>query len=248
MRITITGCTHIGKTLAGYDWRTDIQKTWDDVIEEANRSDLFFHLGDLFDTGRPSPRDYRLALELLWEIDCPMVIMQGNHDENPGTEPGALEPLKKVSFRHEVLIADIHSVKQFDERQFAFFPYMNDAKVKVATSGKMTSSQESLDWFMESLKRKEFESNLNGKRVRSISLLCTHIDIRGLAYLIEEDSSKRVGAAVDVEVLKRLPFDVVCGHIHKWAKVEPNVYLPGSLLPFDFSEEGVKKFCLVVNL
>ena len=94
MKIIVTGCWHVGKKLAGYDWKKDFDIAVAEVIERAHRADLLVYLGDLFDVGHPSPKDYALALEVLDAIDCPMFIMKGNHDENPGLEPDALEPLK----------------------------------------------------------------------------------------------------------------------------------------------------------
>lgn len=242
MRILIIGCTHFGKTLAGYDWKREFDRALGDVISRSLQADLLVHLGDLFDCGHPTPRDYAHALDALDSIGCPMFIMKGNHDENPGLEPDALEPLTRFRFRQEVKFIREPGVNGIGGKVFAFLPFWNDAKAR-AFRGK--SAQEEADDLIQNVTRMETYNSANERL--PVSMLFTHVDVEGLGHPVEE-TSQRTNVAVKLEDLKKLPFNVAVGHYHSSMHFEPNVYVPGSLLPFDFSEVGNEKFCLTVDL
>lgn len=248
MRIILSGCWHIGRKLAGYDWSAERTRAVEAIIERTHTADLFIHLGDLFDTGRPSPADYNLAFQVLDELDCPMFLLKGNHDENPGLEVDALEPLKKIRFRQQSKIVQFPCVMAVDGRVFSLAPYQNDTKARqpsLSTPG-FDSAQAAVDDLLRRMKEKDMYSRFDGEG-RAAALFCTHLEVAGLDYGVEE-SSRRIGAAYHLEDLVKLPFDVIVGHLHKAKMIRPNVYLPGSLLPFDFSEVGVQKYCITVEL
>lgn len=245
MKVIIFSCSHIGKTLAGYDWKREFDNAVNEVAEKATKADLVVHLGDLFDCGHPRPKDYTLALEVIEAIAKPMFILKGNHDENPGLEPDALDPLMHFRFHEEVKIVREPRLIGVDGKVFAFVPFINDAKARVGKGGK--SAQDAADELIDALKAGEpFGVDEHG-RERPVSALFTHVDLIGAGHPVEE-SSQRVNVALDMEQLQKLPFDVVAGHYHRSSFFEPNVYLPGSLLPFDFSEVGNQKFILTMDL
>jgi DNA repair exonuclease SbcCD nuclease subunit len=236
MKVIITSCSHIGKHLAGYDWREDQIKAFDEIVERSHRADLFVHLGDLFDNGHPAPKDYALALDLLDAIDCPMFLMKGNHDENPGMEPDALEPISRFRFRKDLSIIRRPTMVGIGGKFFAFIPFQNDAKERAASGGAV-SAQAAADFVLDGCRRGE----------PKISMLFTHVDIGGLLPQVG-DSSQRVNVQVPLGDLQALPFDVAVGHYHKSAHLAPNIYVVGSLLPFDFGEVGEQKFMLTAEL
>lgn len=242
MKVVVTGCWHHGKKLAGYDFRRERMAAMDDVVARASDADLVVHLGDLFDGGRPSPREYAEAIDMLEAVNRPTFIMKGNHDENPGAEPDALEPLLRYRFREEVKIVREPGVNGVNGAAFAFLPYWNDAKAR-AFRGK--SAQEEADDLLRNVTRLE-AYNSAGERV-PISALFTHVDVGGIGYPVSE-TSQRVGVALPLEELVKLPFPVACGHLHRPSHAEPNVYFPGSLLPFDFSEDKPQRYVLELEL
>jgi DNA repair exonuclease SbcCD nuclease subunit len=236
MKIIVWGCSHIGKTLAGYDWKREFETAVNEVLTQAAKADLVVHLGDLFDCGHPRPKDYTLALEVIEAIAKPMFILKGNHDENPGLEPDALDPLMHFRFHEEVKIVTRPTMIGAMGKFFSFVPHQNDAKERARSGGRQSAQQAADD---------VVAGCLSG-RVK-ISALFTHVDLIGAGHPVEENS-QRVNVALDLEELQKLPFDVVAGHYHKSAQFEPNIYLPGSLLPFDFSEVGNQKFILTMDL
>jgi len=245
MKVIVWGCSHIGKTLAGYDWRKEFDVAVNEVVTRAASADLVVHLGDLFDCGRPRPRDYTLALEVIEAIAKPMFILKGNHDENPGLEPDALDPLMHFRFHEEVKIVREPGLVGAGGKGFAFIPHVNDSKSRAGKGGK--SAQTVADELVAALKEKApFGLDEHGRQ-RPVSALFTHVDLAGAGHPVEE-SSHRVNVALDLEELQKMPFDVVAGHYHKSAHHAPNVYVPGSLLPFDFGEVGNQKFILTMDL
>jgi DNA repair exonuclease SbcCD nuclease subunit len=236
MKVIVWGCSHIGKTLAGYDWRKEFDVAVNEVVTRAASADLVVHLGDLFDCGRPRPRDYTLALEVIEAIAKPMFILKGNHDENPGLEPDALDPLMHFRFHEEVKIVTRPTMIGAMGRFFVFIPHQNDAKERGRSGGRQ-SAQQAADDVVAGC----FEGRVK------ISALFTHVDLAGAGHPVEE-SSHRVNVALDLEELQKMPFDVVAGHYHKSAHHTPNVYVHGSLLPFDFGEVGNQKFILTMDL
>ena len=245
MKVIVWGCSHIGKTLAGYDWRKEFDVAVNEVVTRSASADLVVHLGDLFDCGRPRPRDYTLALEVIEAIAKPMFILKGNHDENPGLEPDALDPLMHFRFHEEVKIVREPGLVGAGGKVFAFIPHVNDSKSRAGKGGK--SAQTVADELVAALKEKApFGLDEHGRQ-RPVSALFTHVDLAGAGHPVEE-SSHRVNVALDLEELQKMPFDVVAGHYHKSAHHAPNVYVPGSLLPFDFGEVGNQKFILTMDL
>lgn len=249
MRVLATGCWHIGKTLAGYDFKRERAAALDDVCARAADAELVVHLGDLFDCGRPSPREYAEAIDMLEAINRPMFVLLGNHDANPGLEPDALEPLTRYRFRSEVKFVREPGTHGVGGKAFAFLPHWTDARAREFWKGdphdKGHTAQQDADAFLEELvkERVVFEDGNEAK----VSALFTHVDMAGFAYPVGEDS-QRVNVALDTDVLEKLPFPVVCGHLHKPGKREPNLWFPGSLLPFDFSTDRPQNFVLEMDL
>lgn len=243
MKIVVTTCTHIGKRLAGYDWKNHLIAAFDDVIKLTRKADLFVHLGDVFDGGKPSPRDYALALEALDAIDCPMCILKGNHDENPGLEPDALEPLSFFRFQRDTKIVRGPCVLGVNGKLFGFIPFQNDSKAREISGN---GAQGLIDGLLADMHESKYELDLDGEQ-KIISALFMHIDIRGYSYDVK-DESERVNAAVDLLALKKMPFEVICGHYHNSASVVPNIYFPGSILPFDFGAVGLKRYAIILDV
>jgi len=227
MRVIISGDWHLGVLVAGRNMNEQIKKTAAVIIDSTAGADLFVHLGDVFDSSRPSPESYAIAIELLNQLDCPALILKGNHDESRGLEPDALEPLRKSLFRQEVRIVDHPEVILYGEKQLMVLPYLNDSKAKkYFVDG---SAQQAVDYVVSESKAKDVK----------VDAVFGHLDV--------------VGARLPSGMVMRggrlqLPWkeldsrwQIFNGHIHVQQKIQ-NVECVGSVIPTDFGDESESKF------
>lgn len=228
MKLIVGGDFHLDLVVGGYDFHDDIVEAARIVMDATHGKDLLVLPGDLFNTPRPSPRAYAAAIELLDESGCPIIILTGNHDVVSANKPGALEPLKKIRFYQDVKIVEYPKIIGFGGKKFFFVPYFTDKKAKEL-------GYPNASYFV----RGAFEDVLENSGGEISAAFC-HLDIEGAD--IGEGAFLRGGLLpMPMNIAKKFPFPVINEHIHERQKIEPNIWLPGSIIPTNFSNPNSKK-------
>ena len=228
MKLIVAGDWHLDLIVGGYDFHDDIVEAARTVIDATHGKDALILVGDLFNTPRPSPRAYATLIELLDESACPIVIIPGNHEVVSSNKPSALEPLKKIRFYQDVKIVEYPKIVGFGGKKFLFFPYITDTKAKEL-------EYPSAAYFV----RGAFEDVLENSGGEISAAFC-HLDVEGVD--IGGGAFLRGGLLpMPLKIAKKLPFPIFNGHIHNRQKIEPNIWLPGSIVPTNFMEPKSKK-------
>jgi len=235
MKIVITSCWHLDLKLGGYDPHSDILRAARQVIDETQGADLFVHLGDLFETPKPSPRAYATAIELLNQCGCPAVVLEGNHDQD------ALEPLSEIEFPNEVRIIDGAQALGIGDKKFAFIPYLIDRTARELAD---VTAQEWVNIEFDACRRAHEDDVIGEYRIDAV--FC-HLDVEG-AELPSGQTMFGGDLRMPVDVAKKLPVPVFNGHIHRRQKLEPNIWITGSLIPTDFGERYDEKSYVVAEI
>jgi len=240
MKILVSGDWHFGLTVGGYDYHDDIVRAVQCIIEATDSVDLFVHLGDMFHDSRPTPRSIATVIGLIDNLHVPSVFLVGNHDVGRGSYtsyetkegseplripmPDALEPLRKIRFRCETFFPPFPMVHAVGDNLFLFAGYVTDSLAQHLYGWK--SAQEMVDSAF-------YEASKEEDRIKAG--FC-HLDVDG-AVLGSEIAVMRGGKLnIPKAIAKSLPFEIFDGHIHKRQKVEPNIWLPGSIVATDFSD------------
>lgn len=219
MKVVASGDWHLDLVVSGYDCHDDIVEAARVIVDATQGADLFVHLGDLFHTHRPSPRAYAAAIELLDQVCCPFVVIKGNHDEAPGVQADALEPLKHIRFNQDHFFVTYPGCYEIAGAPFAFAPYLNDSKARAVGR----SAQQEIDRFFEEMQG-------------GVEAVFCHLDVDGAE--LGSGAFLRGGVLqMPLGRTKRLPVAVVNGHVHKRQKMEPNLWMPGSITDTYFSRE-----------
>lgn len=252
MKLLISGDSHLGLSIGGYDFFDDIISSFRKLVEAADEVDLFVHLGDLFHNGRPHPRLVAAAMELIDELPCPGIFIAGNHDvgrgfyttidesKNQGAPeilplPDALEPFRKVRFRREMFFPDRPCLLAVEDDLFLCAGYTTDAVASKVLG--WNRAQEVIDSVF-------MEASTEEDRVKAA--FC-HLDVDG-ASLGSETAVLRGGKlCIPKQVANSLPCSVFNGHLHK-GQVLKNIIMPGSIVPTDFGDSDGKHGYLIVEV
>lgn len=244
MKILVAGDSHFGLSIGGYDFFDDIVRAFQVVVEASDKVDLFVHLGDLFHTSKPGPREYETVIGLIDQLSVPGVFLAGNHDVGRGTvlewtsdnesyrvaSAGSLEPLSKVRFRRNMQFIDspVATVIENFEPSFLFAPYITD-----------TLAQGLSHQLAQELVNASFEE---ARRSQVKAAFC-HLDVGGARLGSEQAVLK--GGELTLPNRDLIPFPVCNGHIHKRQKLG-GVYFPGSMVPTDFSDvDGARGYMIL---
>ena len=253
MKILISGDWHLGVKVAGYDAHDDIVKAAQAVVQATfDGVDLFVHDGDLFHYPRPEPRENAAAIELLDAVGCPFIVIPGNHDAGKGgflrvkdgrpvPRPDALEPLRKINFRSESRFPEAPGIVGVDldgrgHVKFLIGGHVSDARAKHITDGEL-SAQAMIDELFKEAARTE-----------GIAAGFTHLGAAGATVGSEGDYLVGGDLQMPMDIAKALPFPVVNGHVHRRQTMPPNVLLPGSIVPTDFSDKDGQKGYLILEV
>ena len=237
MKIVASSCWHFDLKVGGYDPHHDIVEVARMVVDATQTADLFVFLGDLFEHNRPSPRAYAETIRLFNEVGCPMVCIKGNHDEARSYEPDALAPFRSMLFPYEHVFPEIPVVKRISGKTLAFVGHVNDTKARKAS---MTTSQDMVNKFFDALYLKDgFDEN--GKQIKEVSAVFTHLDVSGVVEGTENSMGAWGGRLSLPDIAKKLPCPIIAGHIHLRQRINPNIILPGSIIPTDFGDVKADK-------
>ncbi len=228
MKLIVTGCWHLGKRIGGYDLHNDIKETAFQVIDATQSADLFVHLGDLFDSNKPSPADYTTAIGLINELGCPGLFLPGNHD------PDTLYPLVVAKQGGAFSKSTVFAVAPGQYR------VGEDGEKQVLCIGHPPREwkQPNVDTEFERA-RMSHEDEWSSRQAR-VEAVFTHLNAEG----VEIGEGVRMGPtdlSIPMEAAKKLPCPVFAGHIHKEQFIAPNIYFPGSLVRADMGERDQKK-------
>jgi DNA repair exonuclease SbcCD nuclease subunit len=219
VKIIATSCWHLDLEHGGYDFHLDIIQAANEVIDASRGADLLVHLGDLFDTNRPSPRAYKTAMELFSEAGCPVLLIPGNHDSE------ALGPLE---FLEGVEVQATPGMWAFERgKEYRVFLCVGHPP--------RDWDQEKIDELFRIARR---SADALDTSVRVEAVFC-HLEVEGSVLGGYVHRETQMG--IPVKLAKKLPCPVVNGHIHGRQTIEPNIVMPGSLIRATFGERGESK-------
>ena len=241
MKAIVCGDPHLGLVVGGFDFFEDTVKAFRCIIEATDGVDLFVVLGDLFHDSRPTPRVVAAAIELLDNVDVPTVVIAGNHDicrglavswqDANGKEttqpsryplPDALEPLRKNHWRSPKFFPSLPMIEYVGNELFLFGGYVTDAQTQHFSG---CSAQK--------LVCDIFDQARGNQNIRAA--FC-HLDIQEAKVGSESAVMRGAELSLPVEIAKTFPFPCFDGHIHLSQTIGSNIYLPGSIVPTDFSD------------
>lgn len=218
MKIVSCGDLHLDSILGGYDKSDDAKRALEFVVELTIGKDLLVLLGDMFNTKAPSPKAYAAFIEALEMISCPVVMLEGNHDN------GAYLPFDKMNSEKGLKIIREPTFYEMENNKIGFCNYVRDGKKK---------AQDQVDNFFD-------EAGQGAKVVFS------HLAVIGAS--MSTGSPMGEGEVhIPKEVAKKAPYRVINGHIHK-AQTIGSVVNPGSLVRVDFGEREDKKHVIVLEV
>lgn len=243
MRIVTSGDWHFGLKVGGYDYHDDIYTAASEVIGMANKADMFVFVGDMFHNNEPTPKSNAAVIKLINGLEVPTVIIPGNHDTGNRLmttwrdgqkilEPiqDALEPFRRIKWNIRILIPSLPGVYNFIDKQWLFAGYTTDISAKEAT---LLDAQTVIDT--------AFQQAIDNTSI--IAGFC-HLDLIG-ASLGSEQSVMRGGKLLMPDLADDAKFPIVNGHIHKSQHFK-NYWLPGSIVPTDFSDiDGYRKYLVL---
>lgn len=233
MKILTSGCWHYDRFLMALDRHGDLEKASAQVIDQANaEADLFVHLGDMFQTSRPSPRAYAMVTEFISQLKCKAVFMHGNHDSKFYGNVDSFAPLRKWA-PEDVIFLDRPVDLFVDNHRLLFLGHIRNEEAKIYL---YDNAQQMIDRLVEQAKESYEEP---GGLVRRVDAIFSHLDMSG-ACMDSGKISKGTDLHLPLDVLK-FPCMVVNGHLHEKQKVEPNVWMPGSLVQMNFGERNQEK-------
>jgi len=242
MRILFATDFHLDAAPAGYDLFNDIVAAMNVIAIEAGACNLVVLGGDLFHckraNPRPSPRAYEAVLNLLNDIPCPVIVLQGNHDE------GALGPLGTV--RWPKMQADGGSLFDLE----AGTVLTSEAKVLVATrpevvgyDGKALLLAPYMPQSAAELPLPEvYEAAFRHARDEGVVAAFCHLDVPGARG--PGGFELPCGPAAIPPAARALDVPIMNGHIHV-PQVVGNVTMVGSLVPVAFGEAGQRRVAVL---
>ena len=101
MKILFCSDMHLGLVVGGYDMRDDTLRVLQEIAVASHLVDLVVVGGDLFHVARPMPQAYADSIEFLNDLEAPVIVIRGNHDESDGKKVDALEPLRNIEWGNE---------------------------------------------------------------------------------------------------------------------------------------------------
>lgn len=221
MKIVASGDWHLGLKIADYDCSDDIVRAVEQVVDETNRgADLFVVLGDVFHKSNPDPASICAAIDLLKEVGCPTIVIQGNHEAPKKFEKGAVEIFSRAKMLHDVRVSVHPEVISFDGVPIGLAPYLTDYGAQQIA---FDTAQESIDAiFDEFLKA-------------NVKAVFSHLDVEG-AQVGPNVFMRGARLALPLNKSRKLPCPVVNGHEHVRQKIGRNLWLPGSVAATSFGQ------------
>jgi exonuclease SbcD len=227
-RIVAVADLHIGAThLTTLDEQQEALEQLHNLVI-AEKPDVLLIAGDLFHYNRPSPDALKVAGRFFARLtQVPIVMAKGNHD------PDASEVA--LYFRGKIDVPSEPSLITHAGIHIGVLPYLPDRFVRASVSGNAT--KEDIARELTLAVRTILQGFLARRRPGIPMVLVAHGTVAGT----ETSSGWSMGwvGGTDWRILveEAAQFDLaIVGHIHRHQAPAPNVVVPGSLLPLDFSE------------
>jgi len=234
VKILFASDFHFGLVHQGLDRHDEIVRAFKTVVDKSRTVDLVVLGGDVFHSPRPGPREYATVFEHIQEMGCPVAWITGNHEVS--MKGDALQPFDKLRFDPPVEIIRAPVIQSFDGIPLLFCPYLVLPMVGM-TPDESLHPQEAVD------------SGFEQARQRGVTAAFCHLDVDG-AKVGDEGFMLRGGRLqMPLDVARKLPCDVVNGHIHKRQRMHPNIVMPGSPVAVDFGErKQLHGYCYVMEV
>lgn len=238
MKLVVSGDKHLGLVSDGVSRLEEQRRVVDFVVDAVDGADVHVDLGDLFDTPRPSPEAYALAMHYFLGIartDATNFALVGNHDRPTRAHWTALDPFQVMA---DYAIGDYGTTKVVREPvvdvfhgwQLVFLPFVTEWQAREAG---FESAQAMLDGFVDGLSDRP-------------TIAFAHLDVEG-SRRNEFDSRQRdVGVHVPRALIERAN-RVYAGHVHRSQNVG-GVVVVGSAIHVDFGESADEKGIVVLEV
>lgn len=234
VRLLAVADLHLGPThLCGLQ---DQERAVDAIVDACSERDIRLVLigGDLFHRNRPDPATIALAGHFFSSLalhGVTVVMARGNHD------PDAAEIVRY--FRGTVLVPSEPGVASLDAFglavDIAVMPYLPDAHVRAQHDGRAT--KEEIAHLLTQAAHEILEGFLARRRPGVPLVFLGHGTVAGSETSTGYSMGFRGGTEWRLAVEDLVRFDLaIAGHVHRHQSPAPNVIVPGSLLPLDFSE------------
>lgn len=226
MKILVTGDKHIGLISDGLTRYDEQKRVLDFIVKRVESADVHIDLGDLFDSPKPSPEAYKLAMEYMVGLSkCHTMsyVIAGNHDKPTRGMWSALDPFEAIedSIPRFPTVVQHPWVANINDTQLAFIPFVTEFQAKQEG---FKSAQELIDTFAD-----EIDGSLP-------TLAFAHLDVPGSKQNEHDSRQRDIGTHIPdrlVDVCER----VYVGHIHKY-QVLGDVTIVGSAIHIDFGESN----------
>jgi exonuclease SbcD len=262
VRVLHTSDWHLGRTTRGVDRRPDQAAAFEEVLALARdfRPHLVLHSGDLFDFGRPTVEDMKMAHDMLRRLGevAPVLVLAGNHD-SPTLFDLFNELLGPASPVHFVGNPRSPSAGGLLERPgadgetalVAMVPFVHANRavdmLGVEAAGRHAAYADKMQAIFTAFAQ-EMERRYDARR--HVLLVAAHLYLEGATFSrerserllhVSEHYAARAGHLPPVSY-------AAFGHIHLPQVLPGGLpgWYAGSLIPLDFGEEGeVKQVVLV---
>ncbi|MEW6613999.1 MAG: exonuclease subunit SbcD [Thermodesulfobacteriota bacterium] len=206
-----------------------------------NGIDLVLYAGDVFDFWKPTPEEYRLALETVTEIakHCRIVIIPGNHDVAKSGRSHGLIPFKYLR-NPNLFFSDIPEIIDLDECQVFTLPYPTPSLLRTNDQYKNLTIEE-LNGVVSSILQKVLRGFEVQRDEGRISIILGHITVAGAMY-----SESQIVPMHDISIPKKCltwADYVALGHLHLSQE-----FYPGSINREGFGDEKDLKGFRVVTI
>ncbi len=238
MRILHLADTHLGfsayrkLTNEGMNQREiDVYNSFIQCIDYAIKSkpDIVLHAGDLFDSVRPTNRAISVAIQQVLRLSqkkIPFIVISGNHETPRLKGTGNIFTI----FEH---LDHVYPV--YDE---GYKTVEINKKNKITVIHAIPQCQTKED-FNNNLKKIEIDSDSD------FNVLMAHGAVTG----IKEFKMNEFNELIIPSNIFDMNFDYIAlGHYHKYSKIRENVFYSGSTENLSFSDVGVNKGFLEINL
>jgi len=238
MRILHLADTHLGfsayrkLTNEGMNQREiDVYNAFIQCIDYAIKSkpDIVLHAGDLFDSVRPTNRAISVAIQQVLRLSqkkIPFIVISGNHETPRLKGTGNIFTI----FEH---LDHVYPI--YDEG----YKTVEINKINKKTTIHAIPQCQTKEDFNKNLKKIEIDSDSD------FNVLMAHGAVAG----IKEFKMNEFNELIIPSNIFDLNFDYIAlGHYHKYSKIRENVFYSGSTENLSFSDVGVNKGFLEINL